>query len=140
VIFADSSVTDSTEKWIETLSQKTRRACPNCRHFLQQHLFFKSAPSVLVLEYPFRNIITSHSLEFDTGNGKKTLNLRGIVYHGQHHFTSRIVSSNKQLWYHDGITTGNMCINDGLLAGISDDGLRQCRERDLVLAVYAAQL
>ena len=51
-----------------------------------------------------KNIQTSHSLEFMTDEGEiKILNLRGIVYHGGYHFTSRIISSDQQIWYHNGI-------------------------------------
>ena len=66
----------------------------------------------------------------------KILNLRGIVYHGGYHFTSRIVSSKQQIWYHDGINTGKICLRDGMLGSQSEDRLRVCRGRDLVLAVY----
>ena len=68
------------------------------------------------------------------------INLRGIVYHGGYHFTSQIVSFEQQIWYHDGISTGTRCLKDGILKSQSDDKLRMCRGRDLVLAVYAQKL
>ena len=70
----------------------------------------------------------------------KILDLRGIVYHGGYHFTSRIVTSDQQIWYHDGINTGKICLRDGLLKSQSKDRLRVCRGRDLVLAVYAQKI
>ena len=97
-------------------------------------------PPILVLEYPQRSIVTSHKLEFETENGTKTLDLRGIVYHGQYHFTSRIISSQKQVWYHDGMTTGKSCSYDGMLNDMTDNDLRKCRQRYLSLAVYAQKL
>ena len=64
--------------------------------------------------------------------------LRGIVYHGGYHFTSRIVSSDseQQVWYHNGIHTGEICLRDGILRSQSDDKLRVCRGKNLVLAIY----
>jgi len=60
----------------------------------------KQIPSVLVLEYPFKNIVTSHILQFKTDIGIKTLELQGIIYHNQYHYTSCIVSMENQVWYH----------------------------------------
>jgi hypothetical protein len=87
-----------------------------------------------------RNIVTSHRLEFKTDTGVKSLLLRGIVYHGNNHFTSRIVSLDNQVWYHDGMTTGRSCISDGLLNDVCDAGLRMCQQGSLVLAVYAQSM
>jgi len=140
VVHADSSVTGSTSEWIDKMSQKTRRACPDCRTMMQQILFYNDVPPILVLEYPWRNIVTSHKLEFETENGTKTLDLRGIVYHGQYHFTSRIISSQKQVWYHDGMTTGKTCSYDGQLNDMQDNNLRKCRQRHLTLAIYIQKL
>jgi hypothetical protein len=65
------------------------------------------------------------------------LKLRGIVYHGRYHFTSHIVSTEQKVWYHDGITTRNLCTGEEKLVNISDLELRKCKNRDLVLAIYA---
>lgn len=41
------------------------------------------------------------------------------------------------MWFHDGMTTGTGCENDGHLRIISDKKLYNCKGRQLVLAVYA---
>ncbi|KAJ7831954.1 hypothetical protein B0H14DRAFT_2162560, partial [Mycena olivaceomarginata] len=41
--------------------------------------------------------------------------LRGIIYAGENHFTSRIIKENGAIWYHDGIATGRKCQYDGQL-------------------------
>ncbi|KAJ7120527.1 hypothetical protein C8R43DRAFT_883521 [Mycena crocata] len=43
-------------------------------------------------------------------------NLRAIIYHGENHFTSRIIKPSGQIWYHDGILTGGECKPDGMLS------------------------
>ena len=44
------------------------------------------------------------------------------------------------IWYHDGINTGKICLRDGTLGSQSEDELRVCRGRDLAVAVYAQKL
>ena len=141
VLHADNSTKNSTNTWVNGLSQITYRRCPDCNHSMKQVIFYNEIPNIVILEYPMKNIQTSHTLDLITEKGEiKILNLRGIVYHGGYHFTSRIVSSEKKIWYHDGINTGKVCLKDGLLGNTSEDRLRVCRGRDLVLAVYAQKL
>ena len=140
VLHADNSTKHSTNNWINNLTQTTHRRCPNCNHKMKQVVCYNEVPNIVILEYPMTNIETSHSLEFLTENNKiKVLKLRGIVYHGGYHFTSCIVTSEQHIWYHDEINTGKICVRDGTLGNITDDGLRLrvCRGRDLTLAVYA---
>jgi hypothetical protein len=141
VLHADNSTKHSTNDWINNLSQITHKRCPNCNHKMKQVIFYNEVPNIVVLEYPMKNIQTSHCLEFLTEEGEQQkLTLRGIVYHGGYHFTSRIISSDQHIWYHDGIHTGKMCIRDGILGNLSNDKLRLCRDRNFVLALYAQKL
>ena len=39
--------------------------------------------------------------------------VRGLIYHGDFHFTSHIIGSDSNVWYNDGITTGSTCENEG---------------------------
>jgi hypothetical protein len=141
-VCADNTVTgsNSTTQWINNLSHEISRNCPHCGSAMRHTVFYKEVPPVLVLEYPFKNIATSHSLDFKTDAGIKTLKLRGIVYHGQYHFTSRIISNENQVWYHDGMVIGQSCINEGGLSNLCDEKLKNCRQRNLVLALYAQTL
>ena len=36
--------------------------------------------------------------------------LKGIIYLGNEHFTSRLIDDNGMIWYHDGITTKSTCL------------------------------
>ena len=65
------------------------------------------------------------------------LRLRGIIYHGDNHFTSRIFSHTGKVWFHDGITTKASCIEDGQLSDKSNSDLRYYEDQELVLAVYS---
>ncbi|KAJ3570418.1 hypothetical protein NP233_g4408 [Leucocoprinus birnbaumii] len=39
--------------------------------------------------------------------------LKGVVYTGEGHFTCHFIDQTKQAWFHDGITTGNVLLNEG---------------------------
>ena len=81
----------STSKWLADLGRSAQRSCPECLSDMRRHLFYKDPPDVLVLDYPGENIRTSHKIVFDSDDGHVTLNLRGIIYLGNYHFTSRVI-------------------------------------------------
>ena len=65
----------------------------------------------------------------------KVLQLKGMVYHGDFHFTSCIVSSDGAVWFNDAMTTRRQCEEDGDLETMSSRKLMKCRGRKLVLAI-----
>ena len=134
-----SSNIHSTSNWLTVLNRRTQANCPECLSGMTQPIQYNSLPKILIFEYPDCNIRTSHMVQCTTGGQTVTLYLRGIVYHGEHHFTSRIITQEGNIWYHDGIGTGKICQNDGTLNATSDAQLKQCRNRSLVLAIYAQQ-
>ena len=62
----------------------------------------------------------------------KVLQLKGMVYHGDFHFTSCIVSSDGVVWFNDGITTERQCKKDGDLETMSSRKVMKCRGKKLV--------
>ena len=59
------------------------------------------------------------------------------MYHGQNHFTSRIIDSDGTIWYNDGMESGGQSIEDSHLSTITDGNLRKYNGKNLVLAIYA---
>jgi hypothetical protein len=107
----------------------------------KNHITYKESPQILVLEYPGFDIHTSHTIEFiDDNDVSATLKLRGIIYHGHHHFTSRIISNEKHVWFHDGVTTKHLCTYDGLLDEMNNDDLKNYDDTNLVIAIYAQDM
>jgi hypothetical protein len=137
IVHADRDTTGSTSRWVQSLHQQQQKRCPECLAEMHQPIFYNEPPYLLVLEYHQNNLKTSHKLKIGQDQDEVELHLKGMVYHGGFHFTSRFVSENGNVWYHDGRITGNACINNGHLTGLQDSALRRCRGRDLVLAVYA---
>ena len=79
------------------------------------------------MEYPEKEIRTSHRIVFVTDEGHVPLYLRGIIYSGGFHFTAWIIHPDGSIWY------------DGSLKSKNDKDLRSCRDRKLVLAIYAQE-
>jgi hypothetical protein len=139
VIEADPSVTTSTSKWLNSIHVKTQENCPECAHAMEHPIYYKSPPKLLIMEYPGQDIKTSHCLRFVDEDKEETvkLHLRGIIYHGGFHFTSRVISAAGDVCYHDGMVTGRSCVYDSHLKLLSYEDLGHCKNRNLVLAVYA---
>jgi len=56
---------------------------------------------------------------------------------GQHHYTSRIIDSDKNVWFHDGMITGNGSQSQGTVTNIKSKDLNKCNQKSVALLVYA---
>lgn len=63
--------------------------------------------------------------------------LRGIIYFGGYHFTSRIMTSDGQIWFHDGILTGDRSQAIGKTSDFTNSELLECNGKDAIIALYA---
>ena len=114
VVCADKTIKGSTSKWMRNIQEKSRQRCPECsKKKLVSSIYYDKVPNLLVLEYPNIELKISHQLTFRDNGEDTVLYLRGIIYHGGYHFTSHIMSTEGDIWYHDGINTGEHCIEDG---------------------------
>src|ERR1700731_745127 len=127
----------STSQWINNLGHDVAKSCPECMCEMNKNICHNEPPKLLMLEYPESSIETNPRIKYDTDGGEVYLNLKGIVYLGSFHFTSRLIESDGTIWYHDGRTTGALCEPDGNVELMSNGQLRSCRGRALVMAVYA---
>ena len=112
-----------TSHWPRSLEHETQERCPQSFSEMIQPISFKSAPNVLIIETNSRNIKLSKTLKFEQGE-TVVLDVRGLIYHGDFHFKSHIIGTNGIVWYHDGMTTGISCENEG-------------EGKKLILIVYA---
>ncbi|KAA1478878.1 hypothetical protein DENSPDRAFT_788521 [Dentipellis sp. KUC8613] len=76
----------------------------------------------------------SQSLSIGTKEAKVAYKLKGIIYLGGNHFTSRIVGSQGEVWYHDGIATKEKCLHEGKLNTIED--IHHVRDRTSCMTIY----
>ena len=138
VTAAAGALPASTSKWIANLGHASEYSCPECLSDTIWNIYYKNPPSILVLEYPATDIRTSHRIKFHADEGFVTLHLRGIVYHGSHHFTSRVIDADGDVWYYDG-QMGHACQKEAPLKLMEYADLKECKGRNLVLAVYAQE-
>ena len=124
-------------KWLGSLEHETHEKCPHFFSAMIQPISFISIPSVLVFEINSRNIKVSKTLKFEQEGETIVLDIRGLIYHGDFHFTSRIIGADRIVWYHDDITTGSSCENEGDFDKFSSKRLLKCKGKNLILVVYA---
>jgi hypothetical protein len=79
---------------------------------MMQPISFKSVPNVLIIEINSRNIKLSKTLKFEQEGETVVLDVKGLIYHGDFHFTSHIIRT-------DGMTTGSSHGNEGNFEGMS---------------------
>ena len=106
VLYEKEHMPKSTCKWLGSLEHETHEKCPHGFAVMVQPINFKSTPSVLVFEINSRNIKVSKTLIFEQVGETVVLDVRGLIYHGDFHFTSCIIGN-------DGMTTGSNCENEG---------------------------
>src|SRR5882724_7842651 len=104
---------------------------------MMQPISFRISPSMLVFEINTRNIKVSKTLKFEQEGETVVLDVRGLIYHGDFHFTSHIIRTDGNVWYHDGMTSRSSCENEGDFDKFSSKNLLKCRGKKLILVVYA---
>jgi len=137
VLYEKEDIPKSTCTWLGSLEHETHEKCPHCFAAMVQPINFKSTPSVLVFEINSRNIKVSKTLKFEQEGETVVLDVRGLIYHGDFHFTSHIIGNDGMVWYHDGMTTGSSCENEGDFDKFFSKNLLKCKGKNLILVVYA---
>ncbi|KAJ6501356.1 hypothetical protein DFH09DRAFT_944726 [Mycena vulgaris] len=66
-------------------------------------------PDILYLSIEDPGINLAPAIHIGVSENRHRFALRGIIYAGNNHFTSRIIKEDGSVWYHDGISTGNKC-------------------------------
>ena len=75
-------------------------------------------------------------VSFSDGESRLVFGLKGIVYAGDFHYTSRICA-NGLVWFHDGMVTGRSCTYEGKLNVFTDSDLSVCNGKTSSLIIYA---
>ena len=73
------------------------------------------------------------------GDDEIGFKLKGVIYFGEFHFTSRIFTSDRTVWFHDGMTTARQCRNEGKIETFSDHDLMECNGKTATLLLYACK-
>jgi len=98
---------------------------------------FEIVPKILAFSVNDATLVeVSKKISFSDSNSLVVFGLKGIVYFGDFHYTARIVNEG-HVWFHDGITTGKNCKNEGKLSTFTNKELSSCNDKMISLAIYA---
>jgi hypothetical protein len=125
------SIQNELDLFVISLASK----CTVCNDFLLRKFTFVNAPQLLAFATSASTTTLDHNLVVTIeGNTElKPYQLRGVIYYGSDHFTSRIISLTGQVWFHDGIITGRSTEYEGML---EDVVLNVCRSKKPCILIY----
>jgi hypothetical protein len=112
------------------------RRCTQCCGELDRITRFEIIPKILVFAVNHESVRVSKKMRFRDGDSSVVFTLKGVVYTGDFHYTSRIFI-NGNVWFHDGMVTGRKCKYEGKLSAFTDADLSVCNGKTLSLVVYA---
>jgi hypothetical protein len=129
-----------TSSYIDQLLVQQQDECHHCYSPLKCVSKFIQIPPFIIVVINNARLRISKQMKFVDNDRKNVYTLRGIIYLGNFHFTSRIITSDNIVWYHDGIETKNICIREDTLQILNYDELQQCNGRNATLLVYALKI
>jgi hypothetical protein len=125
----------SIQGLINSFQSESASNCSICGNSLDRIYKFVSTPLLLAFDLTVigSDCVLSQMLNIPVHDQQAQYKLSGIIYHGNNHFTSRIVNSAGMVWFHDGLVTGNSMVYDGLIDSLD---LSVCRSKLATLALY----
>ena len=130
----------SVQSWLANFKENIERRCNTCMGRLYREFKLIYAPPLIVLDFSGLEFIQSQQMVINTSfnvtidDNEYTYKLRGIIYYGDFHFTSRIIYENGMTWFHDGMITMDRLIYEGVIENISNIGV--CRGKHASVAFY----
>jgi hypothetical protein len=128
--------------WMDRNFRKGQTGCRICtgaarRNYMRMEYTLHSVPELMIILLDHNNLTFDRTLTFRVQGQEVRLQLRGIIYGGFGHFTSRVVQSDGTVWFHDGMTTRRQCIREFRYEDADKLALHTCRERRAIAVVYA---
>ncbi|KAF8224058.1 hypothetical protein L208DRAFT_1513871 [Tricholoma matsutake] len=137
IMHITSSILKSTNGWFQNWQEEPAANCVQCQSSQKILCQLTVAPEMLMFSLNVTGIAISKTVRVKSTNNKDSmLPLKGVVYSGEFHFTSQIISD-KNVWYHDGMTTKSKCWDEGNAASFSEKTYMSCNNKNAVLAIYA---
>ncbi|KAH6894767.1 hypothetical protein BKA70DRAFT_1117490 [Coprinopsis sp. MPI-PUGE-AT-0042] len=131
----------STQEWVQMSYRwiSSHNKCPHCGHLAVMRRTYNQDLRIVFIHLPpqIRFDTISPTITIRTAGQDKTLHVRGVIYFGSDHFTSRIVSPSGKVWYHDGSVTASQVEDEGLLH--DDFDMSECRGRLACDLIYSEQ-
>ena len=115
-----------------------RMKCDHCHGDVDVIMSFDDVPKILAFSSLDPSIQVSKKIHFHDGDSDVVFVLKGIVYHGGFHYTSRVIVDNS-VWFHDGMVTGRECEYEKLLDEYGDNELSTCHGKSMSMVFYAQE-
>lgn len=130
-------------QWLTNRFSRKMSHCPMClsdghRYKMKLQTAVRRVPYILCFIVSNSTLLFDPILRYTYNNRQYSLKIRGIIYHGESHFTSRIITQDGQVWHHDGINTGRACSYEGTLHSLTaSHALNTSRGKVATAVIYA---
>jgi hypothetical protein len=124
----------SISEWIKDWKEETQHPCATCGQPMTLRYQFRHPWPIMAFDLAWKKTKIDHQFSLSVNGARKQYQLRGIIYFGNNHFTSRIISHTGQTWFHDGMETGKSVIDEGDIQYIKV--LNMCQGKQASLAIY----
>ena len=118
------------------MHHQSQQVCGNCNAPLETRIHFSDPHRIYAVDVTDRHVTLSRTVKIQGSARTTTLHLKGLVYHGDFHFTCRIIDESGNIWFHDGMTTGRSTLKEGKFGSVSQPNLKECRNKQLSLVIY----
>ena len=125
----------TSTNWMKALTKrKTNKRCPKCKAKVNAIYQFQDPPSFITLMIERSLSVEMQHIMSVSGYEYK---LYGLIYHGDHHFSCRVVDKSGGIWFHDGIHTKKNCEYEGNISQVDPNMLMKARHgRICILGIY----
>ena len=130
------SHTYSVQHCMDNFEQETNHICLACNSHLKRAFEIIWPIPLIFLEFTNHTIHLHHIIQITIQNQQYQYTLRGIMYYNNNHFTSRFISTDNIIWFHDGLTTGHNMLIDGTTS--NNINLTNCKGMQACCAMYEA--
>jgi hypothetical protein len=117
--------------------EKIRIPCPDCTQHVDKISMFHKLPKLLAFSIGDSEVHINNSLKIREGDNCTKFWLRGVVYLGEFHFTARMITNDRGVWFHDGQTSARQCYFEKHLKEFQGDELNICDGKEAVMAIYS---
>jgi len=108
-------------QFLKNLDCELNEQCMHCGSPMHKKTDFNpTLPPVLAFSLTQGNLKVTPAIDVSKNGRKVRYHLKGIIYYGGYHFTARVVTSQGDVWYHDGMTIARECKYEGKFSGLVD--------------------
>lgn len=114
---ADTRQYTSIADWLTSVQSGSieHQICSSCDLPITIKCRIRKIPEMFVFEFSRHDSLKIEpQFTIKVHNEVHTFVLKGIIYFGNHHFTSRVFTLSNNIWFHDGMTLGRDMRHEGI--------------------------